>query len=468
MGRGKRKHCDVAAVGGQTSDTAPVAAAGGPTADTIIKIEQPVTRGQCVHTAFSRPLPELLGAVVTRHTSSSSCRGGKGTGHSGRASRLPAEADEHVPPGPALHIVAPPAALNAQAVVAPQHTAVAPPLAAVAVQPAVTVAGHLGVNEAAAPDAHSQVAELGETAPVRGTRNDFDYKRRTGKFPNNVVAKWDELAHDKTPGVQGRRRKFIADIMEVADGNYDAVVYKQDSVAGKRTTLADSEEWISWVVFERDEGRVSAMEQITSKSVDSQRHPGLPVDSALKWPEDQQIMRRRCIKTNSEYTGKQLRREIELESEAHTESVFSTLIQAVDAHMHAPVATAAHSAAAAAAAAAAVQSSPRSLEDVALQTKALQSIRNGHRAWDSASIDFKLLHGNAAEHPDVSAALLGRFEESRKAGDATDKKIMGIETSYRTGVPLDVDGCKTLADQLASDLKLCKSIGKKLTACIKG
>ena len=459
MGRGKRKHCDVAAVGGQTSDTAPAAAAGGPTADTIIKIEQPVTRGQCVHTAFSRPLPELLGAVVTRHTSSSSCRGGKGTGHRGTASRLPAEADEHVPPEPALHIVAPPAALNAQTAVVAQSTAVV----AVAVQPAVTVAGHLGVNEAAAPDAHSQVAGLGATAPVRGSvRNDFDYKRRSGKFPNNVVAKWDELAHDKTPGVQGRRRKFIADIMEVADGNYDAVVYKQDSVAGKRTTLADSEEWISWVVFERDEGRVSAMEQITSKSVDSQRHPGLPVDSALKWPEDQQIMRRRCIKTNSEYTGKQLRREIELESEAHTESVFSTLTQAVDAHMH-PVATPAHSAAASA-----VQSSPRSLEDVALQTKALQSIRNGHRAWDSASIDFKLLHGNAAEHPDVSAALLGRFEESRTAADATDKKIMGIETSYRTGVPLDVDGCKTLADQLASDLKLCKSIGKKLTACIKG
>ena len=464
MGRGKKR--DAAC-----HDT-DVAASTASTACAPIKVEQPVTAGHCMYATFG--VAKALGAKV-RPRYGSKQGGGKGTGDASdgtirELTPLPAAvaassaivAQPHDAAAPSSAIVAQPQ----HAVAQPQH-AVAQPQHAVAKSTAIVAQPQEAVAQSPAIVAQprDQVAHAlrQSTADVGlGTSecNKFDYARRSNKFPKNVFDRWGELGADNTPGKMVRKRKYVPDIMAVTDGNFDAVVYKHRTVAGKRTEDATEEEWISWVVFERDEGRQCALDQLRARTVLSQRHQKLPADSQLVYPEDQQIRRISVVKKVLDYTDKSFAQHADLEGSAATVASFNSLMADVDAG------SADHSRPASPAPT--PTSSPRSVEDVALQTKALQSLRNGHRVWDSTSIDLKLLHATAVDHPDVSVNLLKSFDEARKEAEATDNEIMDIEASYRSGIALDITTSKRLADKLSNNIKLCKFIGEKLTACTKG
>jgi hypothetical protein len=109
------------------------------------------------------------------------------------------------------------------------------------------------------------------------------------------------------------------------------------------------------------------------------------------------------------------------------------------------------------------------VEDVEKQQKAVQALRSGHRAWDSVSIDFGLAYDKAVTHPHVAPALLQAFTDAQQRGRVLDTSIVQAETLYRSTNTVDTAATKELTDNLATEIKACKVLAKKLnTICNNG
>ena len=377
---------------------------------------------QCL-SSFFKPVP----ASVT-----SALASGQGAAQASSSKDAPPQAFAAAPvvaETSAATQVAPQASAATQ--VAPQASAAAPVVAQTSA--ATQVAPQASVP-APSVDASGDSRKRTAAEIYKLDKNRVDHKIRKGSLPQHDMDTWKAISAKGVVGTTEKKQQFVREVAACTDGAYDSEYFSKTEYMENVKTSRAKDKWRSWERYKTDHGYACAMAIVQGRPELTRMNRELPEGHTVPWPDHLEIFNT----DNTELRDVKHGTRVELKSKIQDDSgqaaaAFKATVAVLDTPSDStstPVA--------AAAPASSTPSGTRSgtgtkiaTEEMDKRHACIQKIRTARRTWDSASMDYKITHQNAAGNIYVSAALMELFSKLIDDGATVDKKMQKADEQYR-------------------------------------
>jgi hypothetical protein len=126
-----------------------------------------------------------------------------------------------------------------------------------------------------------------EVAKSRKLINDkWAYKKQFA--PPRVLSEWERICNTKE-GKNSAKTKFITEAAQVTGTIFESDFFEKLRSAAAIDAAGSEWEWVSWNLFEQQEGKEVALEMVASGTIESRPHPGLKPDTKLMFPHAHQF-----------------------------------------------------------------------------------------------------------------------------------------------------------------------------------
>ena len=223
------------------------------------------------------------------------------------------------------------------------------------------------------------------------------------------------------------------------------------------------EAWTCWKEAADKEGEEILLEQIHAGTLQCRKHPGLPADSKIPWPKNQQV--RRVIETTAaivQHTD---------EDQSETRNEGSALYQASERFESAWAAKqvfgqSGHAVASVSSAASSTDITQHDGASVKKGRAAVQHIRKAHSAWDRSQRELGGILGRSSQHPNTKGCKLE--SDLRKLidnGNKYDQDLVNVERKFLLAIELSDDD-STVAASLTTTVKQTIKDGNNIATAI--